>query len=102
MIRRYKGKSRHIIVSGILPRIDAFTGFLRKASNINDRLKQLCQDEEISFTNALDHFYDNPDLFRPDGIHLNEIGSARLGRLLSDEVFLYSKNSKCKRDTKVP
>ncbi len=89
MIRRYKEKSPYIIVSGILPRIDAFTGFHRKASNINDRLKHLCQDEKVSFTNAWEHFYGNQDLYRPDGLHLNEIDSARLGRLLNDEVILY-------------
>ncbi len=89
VIRRYKEKSRHILVSGILPRINAFTGFYRTVSNINNRLNHLCQDEGVSFANAWDHFYNNPDLFRPDGLHLNEISSARLGRLLNDEVLLY-------------
>ncbi len=94
LIRRYKEKSPHIIVSGILPRIDGFTGFHRKTSNINDRLKYLCRDEEVTFTNAWEHFHDNHDL--------NEIGYARLGKLLNDEVLMYSKNSKRARDIQVP
>ncbi len=56
MIRRFKQKFSHIIVSGILPRINAFTGFHRKASDINNRLKSLCQDKEVAFKNAWDHF----------------------------------------------
>ncbi len=63
MIRRYKDYLIHILASGILPIINACTGFHRKASTINVRLGRLCQDEEVSFTNAWDHFYDNPDLF---------------------------------------
>ncbi len=101
VIRRYKVNSRHIIVSGIFPRINTFTDFHRKASAINDRLERLCQDEEVSFTNACDHFYDNPDLFRLDGLHLNEISPAQLGRLLNDAVLLYSKTFKRWRRMKV-
>ncbi len=67
-IRRFKQKSSHIIISGILPRINAFTGFHRKASDINNRLKSLCHDEEVAFTNAWDNFYDSPNLFRPDAL----------------------------------
>lgn len=76
--------------------------FHRKASNINNnRLKHLCQDDEVSFTNAWEHFLDNHDLFRPDDLHLNDIGLARLDRLLNDEKLSYSKNSKCGRSTNV-
>ena len=32
------------------------------------------------------HFYDQQILFNHDGLHLNPVGSARLGRLLSDAV----------------
>ncbi len=76
MIRRFKQKSSHIIVSGIVTRINAFTGFHKKASDINNRLKSLNQDQEVAFTNAWHHFNDKLDLFRPDGLHLNEVGSA--------------------------
>ncbi len=40
---------------------------------------------------AWDHFYDDPDLFRPDELHFNEVGSARLSQLLHAEVISYSK-----------
>ncbi len=91
MIHRYKENSRDIIVSGILSRFNAFTGFQMKTSTINDRLEQLSQDEEVLFTTAWDRFYENPEFFRSDGLHLYEIVSARLGRLLDDVTLSYSK-----------
>ncbi len=91
MIRRFKQKSRHIIVSGILLRINAFTEFHRQVSDINNRLKSLCQDEKVAFTTAWDHFY-KPNLYCPDGLHLNEVGFAILSWLLHAKVISYSKN----------
>ncbi len=82
VIRRYREKSRHIIVPGILSRINAFAGFHSKANSINTKLRQLCDDEAVVFTSAWEHFY----LYRHDGLHLNEVGSSRLGRLLNATV----------------
>lgn len=47
VIRSYK-KLHHIIVSGILPKINALAGFHRNASSINTRLKYLCEEEYVS------------------------------------------------------
>lgn len=92
VIRRYKTKSPHVIVSGILPRISAYAGFNSKASNINTSLKEICDDEGVAFTNAWYHFLERPDLFWNDGLHLNEVGSARFGRLLDEAVKSFSKS----------
>ena len=91
-IRRYKVKSNNVIVSGILPRIKAFTGFNDKAYTVNNKLKELCISEGVAFTDMWDHFYEKASLFRGDGLHLNPVGSARLGRLLNDAVICHSKN----------
>ena len=47
----------------------------------------------MAFTNAWEHFYGRPDLYRDDELHLNDVGAARLGRLLNDAATSYSKNS---------
>lgn len=93
VIRKYKTKSPHIIVSGILPRVNTFAGYNNsKAYGVNTSLKQLCNDEGVGFMNAWHHFNQRPDLFWEDGLHLNEVGSARLGRLLNDAVESFSKS----------
>ncbi len=58
VIRRYREKSRHIIVSGILPRINAFAGFQSRAYSVNTKLRQPCENEAVVFTSAWEHFYD--------------------------------------------
>ena len=78
-----------MLISGILPRIDAENAFYNKASSTNRRLKRLCEEEDVAFANTWDHFYERPDLYRDDGLHLNDIGSARLGRLLNDAAMSY-------------
>ncbi len=102
VIRRYKEKSRHIIVPGILPRIHAYAGFRRKAISINAQLRRLSSAEGVSYISAWEHFNKRPDLFRDGGLHLNEVGSARLGRLLNEEVVHYSKNGERWRGTDTP
>lgn len=91
MIQTYKNKtnSTNIIISGILPRIQATDTFYSKAFSTNNRLKTLCSQEGVEFINMWDDFFDRPDLFWRDGLHLSGIGSARFGRLLSDKVSLF-------------
>ena len=94
MMNKYKVKSSKIIISGILPRINAANSFYNKAFSTNNRLANLCKEEGVEYINLWDHFYNQPILFRNDGLHLNSVGSARLGKLLNDAVTNYkSKNS---------
>lgn len=94
MIQHYKNKSRNIIISGILPKIDAPDLFYDKAFSTNSRLKSLCLKEEVEFINLWDHFYNQHILFSKDGTHLNSVGSARMGRLLHEAVRSHgSKNA---------
>ena len=86
LIKEYKAKSNNILISGILPKMSAENVFYSKAFSINNRLKSLCLQEGIEFVDTWNHFYRKPDLFNKDGLHLNEVGSARLGRLLNEAV----------------
>ena len=86
LIGTLKEKRSKFIVSGILPRIGAENQFYNEAFSTNDRLKSLCSKENVEFLNLWNHFYDQRILFNHDGLHLNPVGSARLGILLSDAV----------------
>ena len=93
VIRQFKTKTDKLVISAILPRICAESSFYSKAYSVNKRLKTLCSEENVSYVNLWDDFYNMPSLFQPDGLHLNSVGAARLGRLLNDQVSLYkSKN----------
>ena len=94
MIETYKTKTNRLVISGILPRIDAGRDFYNKAYSTNNRLKALCLQVNVKFINLWDQFYDEPALFHDDGLHLNKVGSARFGRLINEQVSLYrSKNA---------
>lgn len=94
MIRQFKTKTNNIVISGILPRMDAGWRFYGKALTINHKLDSLCSQEGVDFVNLWEDFHSEPLLFHYDGLHLNSVGHARLGRLLSNQVSLYrSKNA---------
>ena len=94
MIQRYKTKSPNVIISGILPRTKAPSHFYDRAYSTNSRLRSLCTEEGVDYVNLWDDFYNKPFLFQNDGLHLNAVGSARFGRLLSNKVSSFRpKNS---------
>ena len=88
MIKRYKEKvtEKNIVISGILPRKFGGRSFFSKAFSTNNRLKTLCMEENVNFVNFWDDFYFNKLLFCDDGLHLNDWGAARFGRLLCNEL----------------
>lgn len=55
--------------------------FTKKSMQYQGQVAATPQDQE--FTNAWKHFFDQPQLYHLDGLHLNEMGSARLGTLLN-------------------
>ena len=86
LIQKFKVKSSNVVLSGIIPRVKANNQFFNFASSTNRRLSNLCSEEGIGFVDTWDHFYHDRSLFTPDGIHLNDVGSARFGRLLNEGV----------------
>ena len=86
MIRAFKEKSSKVLLSGIVPRFNVENRFYNVATSTNRRLAQICREENIGFIDTWDSFYHDEYLFSRDGVHLNEVGSARLGRLLNDAV----------------
>lgn len=89
------GKSFVIIVSSLLLRISALTGLSNKTLNAATSLKQqLCRDGGVLFTKAKNDFRGSPYLFCDDGLHLNNVASAQLERLLNKAVVSFPKNFK--------
>ena len=99
LIKSFKEKSSHVIISGIIPRMKAEERFLSIASSTNRRLVNLCREEGAGFVDTWDNFYYDDSLFAKDGIHLNPVGAARFGRLLNEAVVNYrSKNGGAQRN----
>ena len=98
LIRTFKTKTNNnnLIISGILPRIKATDRFYDKAFSTNNRLKTLCFQEGVDYINMWDDFYDKPELFLGDGLHLSAIGAARFGRLISDKVSLFRQKNEAR------
>ena len=96
LIQSFKDKSQNVILSGIIPRVKANQQFFNFASSTNRRLSNLCREEGIGFVDTWDHFYYDHSLFTRDGVHLNEVGAARFGRLLNDAVKEYTKNGRAR------
>ena len=64
MIQKYKTKSRNIIISGILLRIKVDARFYNIAFSTNNRLKTLCQQENVEFIDMWNDFYNDVVSFR--------------------------------------
>ena len=88
MIRSFSERRRKVAVCGILPRYDnaADIQLYRKMSIINRKLVQLCVDEGSHYLDVWEHFCSDRSLFSRDGLHLNSVGKARLGRVLDQKV----------------
>ena len=69
--------------------MSAETIFYSKAFSLNNKLKSLCLQEGVEYIDTWNQFYQKPDLFQSDGLHLSQVGSARLGRLLNDKVVSF-------------
>jgi hypothetical protein len=86
LIKDLKTKSNKILISGILPRLDGEDKFLNDSFNLNRELKWLCEEENVAFINTWNSFYNISDMYVQDRLHLSELGSIRLGRMLNDAV----------------
>ena len=95
LIQSFKDKSQNVIISGIIPRMGVNQRFSNIATSTNRRLANLCREEGIEFVDTWNSFYYDRSLFSKDGVHLNQVGAARFGRLLNDVVVKYrSKNGR--------
>lgn len=99
--RKFVGKlrdsRRRSVVCGLLPRHDVNSLILSRMLGINERVRDLCSREGVMFVDVWNHFIHDRTLFANDGLHLNCIGKARLGRVLDQEVLVELKRSQVQR-----
>ena len=75
-------KAHRRVVVGIIPRLRWSTVAYSKNIGINNSLKYLCSEAGVTFVDPYEEFFDRPDLFQKDGVHLNEKGRAKLVTLV--------------------
>jgi len=93
-------KASKRVVVGIIPRLRWSDVAYSKNIGINKSLKHLCSEAGVSFVDPYDEFYDRPELFNRDGVHLNGKGRAMLATLVRkgcQQVGLSSKDQKKKQ-----
>lgn len=82
LISNLKAKTDRVAITSILPRMYDDDELYSKLTYTNRALETICKSNGVSFINLFDDFRERPDLFLRDGLHLNDVGNARLGRLL--------------------
>ena len=84
MVRKLRDSRRRSVVCGLIPRFDANPSTLSRMLGINARLEDLCRKEGVMYVDVWDHFSSDRSLYGKDGLHLNRVGKARLGRVLDE------------------
>ena len=86
MIRKIKDSRRRSVVCCLIPRYDVGPLVLSK----------LCSREDVMYVDVWNHFSNDRSLFSRNGLHLNRVGKARLGRVLDESVKYESIRNKAK------
>ena len=84
MIREFASRRRKAAVCSIIPRYDVDPATFRKMSVVNRQVEALCRQEGMYFFDLWHHFCSDKTLYARDGIHLNCVGKARLGRVIGE------------------
>ena len=84
LMKEFTDRKRKIAVCSILPRYDVGTDTFRKMSVVNRQVQALCRQENMLFFDLWHHFSQDRTLYARDGIHLNCVGKARLGRVIGE------------------
>ena len=73
LIEKMKVSGRRCLILGILPRLGAGQEWGSRAIGVNDKVRKLCNLENIRFLDFWTEFQ-NRDLFANDGVHLSRKG----------------------------
>ncbi len=88
-IETLKAKAGRVIISAILPRITEDDELYSKLTYINRGVETICSELGVSYLDSYTPFVNRTDMFMGDGIHLNDVGNARLGRVLHGHMTDY-------------
>lgn len=81
-----KSKAKHKIVLGIAPRFYAGTSMLSKVISINDKLKELCETNNVRFIDTWDTLFGKRSMYQKDGTHFSKRGSQALANLINKNI----------------
>ncbi|KAF2344356.1 GDSL lipase/esterase [Trinorchestia longiramus] len=82
LIYSLKNKSKNAIITSILPqRHDV--NLNSKILLTNEKVKQICAGKGVMYLDLMSHYTGQNYLYKEDGIHLNKVGQAKLGSLLT-------------------
>lgn len=86
MLREFAERRRKVAVCGIIPRYDDGPAMFRKVSVINRQVDALTiySQEGMHYFYLWHHFYLDRTLYACDGLHLNCMRKARLGRVIRE------------------
>ena len=86
LMKEFADRRRKAAVCGIIPRYDVGPAMFWKMSVINRGLSALCRQEDMYYFDLWHHFCLDKTLYSRDGLHLNCVGKARLGRVLGEAI----------------
>ena len=86
IISMYSEKGRTLCVTEILPRYSDSDDWQDETYVINQKIKNMCQENNVKFIETYFKFYKNSSYYKEDGIHLNQKGSKELGLILNEAV----------------
>ncbi|KAF2343862.1 SGNH hydrolase-type esterase domain [Trinorchestia longiramus] len=82
LIHTLKNKSKNAIITSILPqRHDV--NLNSQILLTNEKVKQICAGKGVMYLDLMSHYTGQNYLYKKDGIHLNKVGQAKLGSLLT-------------------
>ena len=84
MVKEFADRRRKVAVCGIIPRYDVGPATFGKMSVVNRQVEALCRQENMHYFDLWHHFASDRTLYARDGIHLNCVGKARLGRVIGE------------------
>ncbi|KAF2352851.1 SGNH hydrolase-type esterase domain [Trinorchestia longiramus] len=82
LIHTVKNKSKNAFITTILLRRND-VNLNPQILPTNEKVKEICARKGVMYLDLMSNYTGQNDLFKKDGIHLNEVGQAKLGRLLT-------------------
>lgn len=80
-------KTDNGIIMGLLPRLQVSPYALSKAIGVNNRLKSLCAENNMTFVDLWDKFSGYNEYFQRDGTHFNNKGMKLFGHLINSNLY---------------
>ena len=92
LLARAREMGKKVCVSAILPRLGENEEWWSRALGINERVKALCQNMNCFYLDMWEDFVDSFQLYKKDGVHLNEKGLKVFANRMDECLSLWQGN----------